>query len=177
MSLLRSGFANFRGDLHKVSLCPNAELPVVILYAKKDGSRPDKRPTSFDDPDLIELFNIEFFAEYYDTVEENTIWNVSPGRSVPGADLSNYEVAIDVNHQVLVKDEDWKNYDKGAAYKIIKLQDCKRLFIETTYLKKDGVVVNNVVIETTLDIETFKNTWLRLSDVNRCVIGVKNDID
>ena len=135
---------------------------------KTDGFEPKRdyfiKQVPFDDPDLISIYNLHFWVRYHDNVEENELWLVDEGRYVGIVpNIEEGKVVIDVNHDR--KDKTWRQYDKGAASKIINLKDCEEFIIEKIFYKKNGSKFN-AVEKSKVNLETFKNTMITYRDEN-----------
>ena len=137
-----------------------------------------KHSIDINDEDLTDLFDIYYMVEYHDAIEPKTTWCVNLERPVfITGNPTNYEVVIDIDH--FAKDDSWQNYEKYAAAKIIKLQDCKKCFTQTVYQKKDNILCNDTV-EENLDIETFRDKlyfigkMCKLHNIN-CLISSRYD--
>ncbi len=117
-----------------------------------------KKSISIDDPDLERIYDIHFFVRYNDCAESKDYWCVDEGRAIgANPDIELGRVVIDIDHDS--KDSTWIQYDKGAAYKIIGLDECKEYFIEKRYIKKNGV--RSKEIETmSVSKETFKKSMI-----------------
>ena len=111
----------------------------VILVSKcaEDGFSEKRglyqKEILLNDTGLQALYEIHFYVKYHDISEPKTEWLVDEGRPVGIADIERGEVIIDVQHDS--KNESWKQIDKCAAAKLIKLNDCFGYIIEKNYKK------------------------------------------
>ena len=117
-----------------------------------------------DDPELKNLYETHFWVKYHDCFEKDDIWCVDEGRYVGIVpNIEEEKVVIDVEHDS--KDETWRQYDKGAASKMINLKDCEEFIIEKIFYKKNGSKFN-AVEKSKVNLETFKNTMITYRNEN-----------
>ena len=115
-----------------------------------------KTTVSLSDSNLSDVFEIHFWVLYRDDAEGKRLWLVDENRAVgEKPDVDANKVVIDVNHDG--KNDSWIGYDKGAASKTIFLTDCEEYVVERRFLKRNGIMTNDVE-RTSMSLEDFKKT-------------------
>lgn len=120
---------------------------VLVTYQKekstegfKQKRKYYKKEMNIKDKGLTDLYDIHFYVQYNDIEEGSRKWLVDEGRAIGiNGNIENNEVIIDVSHDS--KHDSWVQYDKGAAAKKIKLDDCSGFIVEKNYIKQDGKVL------------------------------------
>lgn len=120
---------------------------VLVTYQKEKATEGFKQKRNYykkemniKDKSLTDLYDIHFYVQYNDIEEGSRKWLVDEGRAIGiYGNIENNEVIIDVSHDS--KHDFWVQYDKGAAAKKIKLDDCSGFIVEKNYIKQDGKVL------------------------------------
>ena len=125
--------ANLKGK-HIILITCQKEKATEGFIQKRDYY---KKQISITDKDLKDLYDIHFYVQYDDIQEGSKKWLVDDDRAIGiNGDINNNEVIIDVDHDS--KHKSWIQYERGAAAKKIKLNDCESFIIEKRYVKQDG---------------------------------------
>lgn len=77
--------------------------------------------------------------------------------------IEDSEVIIDISHDS--QHDSWVQYDKGAAAKKIKLDDCNDFIVEKQYIKQDGKITTKTE-EIQVGPDEFKHMMVQLRRVN-----------
>lgn len=152
--------ANLR-DAHIVLMTYQKEKATEGFSQKRNYY---KKKININDEGLTDLYDIHFYIQYTDIEEGYRRWLVDEDRAIGiNGNISNNEVIIDVDHDS--KHKSWIQYEKGAAAKKIKLNDCKCFIIEKSYVKQDGK--NTIKTEKTqVELNVFKYMIVSLRRAN-----------
>lgn len=116
-----------------------------------------KKVVDINDSCLSAIYDIHFYVKYRDTVEDTDVWMVDEGRAVGlKGNIENNEVIIDVAHDA--KDGSWIQYEKGAAVKKIKIDDCEYYIVEKKYIKRNEIIVDEITEKSSVTLNVFKNS-------------------
>ena len=104
------------------------------------------RPISLDDAKLTDIYDIRFWAEFFDEVEPQSEWDVTPGCALHRPpDITKDEIGLWVGHNQT--GSGWTVFSQSESSKIVLLSDCTRLMIEKIYMKKSGHYVDSVLFD------------------------------
>lgn len=144
---------------------------VLVTYQKEKATEGFKQKRNYykkemniKDKGLTDLYDIHFYVQYNDIEEGSRKWLVDEGRAIGiNGNIENNEVIIDVSHDS--KHDSWVQYDKGAAAKKIKLDDCNDFIIKIKYIKQNGKIITQTE-EIRVEPDEFKDMMVQLRRVN-----------
>lgn len=147
------------------------EHVVLVTYQKKKATEGFaqkrnyyKKKININDEGLTDLYDIHFYVQYNDIKEGYKRWLVDEGRAIGiNGSIEKNEVIIDISHDS--KHSSWIQYDKGAAAKKIKLDDCDGFIVEKEYIKQDGKIITKTE-EMQVEPDEFKHMMVQLRIVN-----------
>ena len=106
----------------------------------------------------------DFYVQYNDIEEGSRKWLVDEGRAIGiNGSIEKNEVITDISHDS--KHSSWIQYDKGAAAKKIKLDDCNDFMIKIKYIKQNGKNITKTE-EMQVEPDEFKHMMVQLRRVN-----------
>lgn len=109
---------------------------------------------------MTDLYDIHFYVQYNDIKEGYKRWLVDEGRAIGiNGSIEKNEVIIDISHDS--KHSSWIQYDKGAATKKIKLDDCNDFIIKIKYIKQNGKIITQTE-EIRVEPDEFKDMMVQL---------------
>lgn len=140
---------------------------VLVTYQKEKATEGFKQKRNYykkkmniKDKGLTDLYDIHFYVQYNDIEEGSRKWLVDEGRAIGiNGNIENNEVIIDVSHDS--KHDSWVQYDKGAAAKKIKLDDCNDFIIKIKYIKQNGKIITQTE-EIRVEPDEFKDMMVQL---------------
>lgn len=140
---------------------------VLVTYQKEKATEGFKQKKNYykkemniKDKGLTDLYDIHFYVQYNDIEEGSRKWLVDEGRAIGiNGNIENNEVIIDVSHDS--KHDSWVQYDKGAAAKKIKLDDCNDFIIKIKYIKQNGKIITQTE-EIRVEPDEFKDMMVQL---------------
>lgn len=140
---------------------------VLVTYQKEKATEGFKQKRNYykkemniKDKGLTDLYDIHFYVQYNDIEEGSRKWLVDEGRAIDiNGNIENNEVIIDVSHDS--KHDSWVQYDKGAAAKKIKLDDCNDFIIKIKYIKQNGKIITQTE-EIRVEPDEFKDMMVQL---------------
>ena len=140
---------------------------VLVTYQKEKATEGFKQKRNYykkemniKDKGLTDLYDIHFYVQYNDIEEGSRKWLVDEGRAIGiNGNIENNEVIIDVSHDS--KHDSWVQYDKGAAAKKIKLDDCDDFIIKIKYIKQNGKIITQTE-EIRVEPDEFKDMMVQL---------------
>lgn len=140
---------------------------VLVTYQKEKATEGFKQKRNYykkemniKDKGLTDLYDIHFYVQYNDIEEGSRKWLVDEGRAIGiNGNIENNEVIIDVSHDS--KHDSWVQYDKGAAAKKIKLDDCNDFIIKIEYIKQNGKIITQTE-EIRVEPDEFKDMMVQL---------------
>lgn len=138
---------------------------VLVTYQKEKATEGFKQKRNYykkemniKDKGLTDLYDIHL--QYNDIEEGSRKWLVDEGRAIGiNGNIENNEVIIDVSHDS--KHDSWVQYDKGAAAKKIKLDDCNDFIIKIKYIKQNGKIITQTE-EIRVEPDEFKDMMVQL---------------
>lgn len=147
------------------------EHVVLVTYQKKKATEGFaqkrnyyKKKININDEGLTDLYDIHFYVQYNDIKEGYKRWLVDEGRAIGiNGSIEKNEVIIDISHDS--KHSSWIQYNKGAAAKKIKLDDCDGFIVEKEYIKQDGKIITKTE-EMQVEPDEFKHMMVQLRIVN-----------
>lgn len=152
--------ANLR-DAHIVLMTYQKEKATEGFAQKRNYY---KKKININDEGLTDLYDTHFYVQYNDIKEGYKRWLVDEGRAIGiNGSIENNEVIIDVSHDS--KHVSWIQYDKGAAAKKIKLDDCNDFIIKIKYIKQNGKIITKTE-EIRVEPDEFKDMMVQLRRVN-----------
>lgn len=144
------------------------DKPIVLVTYQKEKATEGfkqkrnyyKKEMNIKDKGLTDLYDIHFYVQYNDIEEGSRKWLVDEGRAIGiNGNIENNEVIIDVSHDS--KHDSWVQYDKGAAAKKIKLDDCNDFIIKIKYIKQNGKIITQTE-EIRVEPDEFKDMMVQL---------------
>lgn len=140
---------------------------VLVTYQKEKATEGFKQKRNYykkemniKDKGLTDLYDIHFYVQYNDIEEGSRKWLVDEGRAIGiNGNIENNEVIIDVSHDS--KHDSCVQYDKGAAAKKIKLDDCNDFIIKIKYIKQNGKIITQTE-EIRVEPDEFKDMMVQL---------------
>lgn len=140
---------------------------VLVTYQKEKATEGFKQKRNYykkemniKDKGLTDLYDIHFYVQYNDIEEGSRKWLVDEGRAIGiNGNIENNEVIIDVSHDS--KHDSWVQYDKGAAAKKIKLDNCNDFIIKIKYIKQNGKIITQTE-EIRVEPDEFKDMMVQL---------------
>lgn len=147
-------------DEHVVLVTHQEEKATKGFAQKRDYY---KKKIDINDKGLTDLYDIHFYVQYNDIEEGSRKWMVDEGRAIGiNGSIENNEVIIDISHDS--KHSSWIQYDKGAAAKKIKMDDCNDFIIKIKYIKQNGKIITKTE-EIRVEQDDFKHMMMRLGKI------------
>lgn len=154
-------------DEHVVLVTYQKEKTTKGFAQKRDYY---KKKIDLNNKGLTDLYDIHFYVQYNDIEEGSRKWLVDESRAIGiNGSIEKNEVIIDVSHDS--KHSSWIQYDKGAAAKKIKLDDCNDFIIKIKYIKQNGKNITKTE-EIRVEQDDFKHMmiWICFSKVAEYIL-------